>query len=137
MDTLRQQVQKALLSFLADAKSGKVKAPAKAKGKRGNPEALKRWREEQKATKAAPAKAAPKRKGKAKATPKADVEGVECGGIEFRKGSTTKQGREYVLLYVGGAFAGSLRVDDGNLLGAVLGGLRHKDAADAIALATE
>jgi hypothetical protein len=73
---------------------------------------------------------------KAKPEPVA-VEGVECGGLEFRKGSTTKQGREYVLLYVDGVYAGSIRTDDIDLLAAVVTGLRHKDVADAIALACE
>jgi hypothetical protein len=128
-------MKKLFLSLIADAASSPVKAKGKAKGKRkGNPEALAKWRAEQKG-KAAPAKS------KAKARPKAveveEVEGVECGGVEFRKGSVTKQGREYVLIYVGGAFAGSLRVDDGNLLKAALGGLKHRDAVDAIELACE
>ncbi|NBV87897.1 MAG: hypothetical protein EBR88_00005 [Betaproteobacteria bacterium] len=73
----------------------------------------------------------------AKAAAKPAAESVECGGIEFRKGSETKAGREYVLIYVGGTYAGSLRVDDGKLLAAVLKGVAHKDAADAIALACE
>ena len=126
-------MKKMFLSLIADAVS--APAPRKAKGKRkGNPEALAKWRAEQKKGKAAPAKS------KAKAKPKAvepETEGVECGGVEFRKGSVTKQGREYVLIYVGGAFAGSLRVDDGNLLKAALGGLKHRDAVDAIELACE
>lgn len=127
-------VGKLLLSLIADAAPAKSKG--KSKGKKGNPEALAKWRAEQKKGKAAPAKS------KAKAKPKAveaepEVEGVECGGVEFRKGSTTKQGREYVLIYVGGAFAGSIRVDDGNLLKAAIGGLKHKDAVAAIELACE
>lgn len=132
---LRKQVQTAILAFLADAKAGKVKAPAKPKGRRGNPEALKRWREQQKAGKVAPAKrkAAPKAKAKAKPV----SAGVECGPGEFRKGSSTSAGREYVLIYAGGEYAGCIRVDDADLLTAALATLRHKDAADGIALAAE
>lgn len=124
-------MKKMLFSLIADAAAP---SRSKAKGKRkGNPEALRKWRESQKGKKAAPAKS----KAKPKVVEAEEVEGVECGGVEFRKGSTTKQGREYVLLYVNGAFAGSLRVDDGNLLKAVIAGLRHKDAASAIELACE
>lgn len=124
-------MKKFFLAMIADAAPAKGKATSKGK-KKGNPEALRKWRESQKGKKAAPAKS--------KAKPKveqAETEGVECGGVEFRKGSVTKQGREYVLLYVNGAFAGSLRVDDGNLLKAALKGLRHADATDAIQLACE
>lgn len=123
-------MKKMLFSLIADAAAP---AKSKAKGKRkGNPEALRKWRESQKGKKAAPAKSKAKPKVAAE-----EVEGVECGGVEFRKGSTTKQGREYVLLYVNGAFAGSLRVDDGNLLKAAIKGLKHADAVDAIELACE
>lgn len=127
-------MKKLFLSLIADAAPAPAKSKGKSKGKKGNPEALAKWRAEQKKGKAAPAKS--------KAKPKAveaepEVEGVECGGVEFRKGSTTKQGREYVLIYVGGAFAGSIRVDDGNLLKAAIGGLKHKDAVAAIELACE
>jgi hypothetical protein len=92
--------------------------------------------------KARAAKKAKQSTGKAKpavkAKPEAEaVEGVECGGLEFRKGSTTKAGREYVLLYVDGVYAGSIRTDDIDVLASVVTGLRHKDVADAIALACE
>jgi len=127
-------MKKMLFALIADASAAPVKGKAKGK-KKGNPEALAKWRAEQKKSgkKAAPVKA----KAKPKAVEAEESEGVECGGIEFRKGSTTKQGREYVLVYVGGAFAGSLRVDDMNLLKAVIKGLRHADALDAIELACE
>jgi hypothetical protein len=124
-------MKKMLFSLIADAAAAPAKSKAKGK-KKGNPEALRKWRESQKGKKAAPAKAKAKPKVEAE-----EVEGVECGGVEFRKGSTTKQGREYVLLYVNGAFAGSLRVDDGNLLKAAIKGLKHADAVDAIELACE
>ncbi len=85
------------------------------------------------------AKAAPKAASSAATASKAQraIEGIDCGGVEFRKGASTKQGREYVLIYIRGAFAGSLRVDDTPLLGKALAGLRHADAATAIALACE
>jgi hypothetical protein len=125
-------MKKMLFSLIADAAAAPAKGKAKGK-KKGNPEALRKWRESQKGKKAAPAKA----KAKPKVVEAEETEGVECGGVEFRKGTTTKQGREYVLIYVNGAYAGSLRVDDSNLLKAAVKGLKHADAVDAIELACE
>lgn len=131
VSTLANALAKSLSLVLVDAPS-----PKKKGGKRrGNPEALKRWRESQKAGEAAPAKRKAKPAAKAKAKPA--VEGVECGPGEFRKGSETKAGREYVLIYVEGVYAGSIRVDDPAILKAAVATLAHKDAADAIELACE
>lgn len=129
----------ALMNFI---KSGKAPAVAeKPKGKRrGNPEALARYRAE-KAAKASGKPAAGKVKAKPVAASRKVVEpqseAVEAGGVEFRKGSTTKSGKDYVLMYVEGEYVGCVRTDDSGLLAKLLAGLKHRDVADAVALAAE
>jgi hypothetical protein len=123
-DTLRSMVLNLISSAVLDAPTVKKAGKAKA-GSRRTTLAGKQPASPHKARAATRTKSAP--------TPV--VEGVECGPIEFRKGAATKQGREYVLIYADGKFAGSLRVDDAPLLRNALSGLRQTDVARAIRLA--
>lgn len=115
-----------------------AETPKPATKRKGNPEALKRWRESQKGgTAAAPkAVAKPTAKPVAKtATVTIDAETFKGNGaeIEMRPGRDGKNGQKYVLIYVGGAYVGNLRVDDKRYARAIVNVLRSQAGNDAVA----
>ena len=119
----------------ADAPAVARKATPKAKGKRkGNPEALRKWRESQKAAKAAaPVKAKAPAGTKAKAAPakaeKADREEFP-GGIAMGAGTKDKKGRTWVPVWVNGEYVGGMRAD---LARALFIAIRSEAAKDMLA----
>jgi hypothetical protein len=100
---------------------------AKPKGKRkGNPEALAKWRASQKA--AAPAKAAKAAPAKAD-KPKVAKEEF-AGGIAMDPGQKDKKGRTWVPVWVNGEYCGSMRAD---LARALFIAIRSEAAKDMLA----
>jgi hypothetical protein len=102
---------------------------AKPKGKRkGNPEALAKWRESQKAT--APAKAKATKAAPAKADKPKVAKEEFAGGIAMGAGQKDKKGRTWVPVWVNGEYGGSMRAD---LARALFVAIRSEAAKDMLA----
>ena len=102
---------------------------AKPKGKRkGNPEALAKWRESQKAT--APAKAKATKAAPAKADKPKVAKEEFAGGIAMDPGQKDKKGRTWVPVWVNGEYCGSMRAD---LARALFVAIRSEAAKDMLA----